>query len=94
MSQPKPINKVIDRLLRNLGIETKVKENMAIVLWPEIVGERISLESKAQKVIDGVLFVKVESSTWRTELLLHKEKIIKKINKRIGKPVIAEIRFI
>ena len=71
-----------------------VKENMAIVLWPEIVGERISLESKAQKVIDGVLFVKVESSTWRTELLLHKEKIIKKINKRIGKPVIAEIRFI
>ena len=94
MSQPKSIQKIIDRLLKNLGIETKIKENMAVILWPEIVGKRISQESNAQKVIDGILFVKVESSTWRAELLLHKEKIIEKINKRVGKPVIAEIRFI
>ena len=44
--------------------------------------------------MDGILFVKVESSTWRSELTLHKENIIKKLNKKVGKPVIAEIRFI
>ncbi len=93
MAQPKSIQKVIDRLLRNLGIESKIKESMAVVIWPEIVGDKVAKISKAEKVIDGILFVSVESSTWRAELLLHRDKIMHKINKRIGTPVIAEIRF-
>ena len=94
MAQPKSIQKVIDNLLKNLGIETRIKESMAVVIWPDIVGQRVAEISKAERVIDGILFVKVESSTWRTELLLHKEKILKKLNQKLGKPIIAEIRFI
>ena len=94
MSQPKSIHKVIDNLLKNLGIETRIKESMAVAIWPDIVGNRVAAISKAERVVDGILFVKVESSTWRAELLLHREKILKKINKKLGKPVVAEIRFI
>ena len=94
MAQPKEIHKLIDGLLRNFGIETKVKEHMALVFWPDVVGEVINNISKPLNIMDGILFVKVESSTWRAELTLHKESIIKKLNKKVGKPVIAEIRFI
>jgi predicted nucleic acid-binding Zn ribbon protein len=94
MSQPRPIRNVLDVLLKRLGIETQVKQRLVVVLWPEVVGDRIAEIAKAERVIDGVLFVTVTSSVWRVELLMHKEKIIGKLNRRIGKPVITEIRFV
>ena len=93
MSQPRPIHNVLEALLKRLGIETQVKQRLVVALWPDVVGDRIAEIAKAERVIDGILFVTVTSSVWRVELLLHKEKIIEKLNRRIGKPIITEIRF-
>lgn len=93
MSQPKPLQKIIDSLLKNLGIETKIKESMAVVLWPEVVGERVAEVSRAVRVIDGILFIKVDNSAWRAELMMHRDTILKKINKKLGKFIVHEIRF-
>ena len=42
----------------------------------------------------GVLFIKVESATWKQELYMQKNEIINKINKKIGSKAIKEIRLV
>lgn len=80
-------------LLRNLEIETKVKEHMAAGSWSQIVGEAVAKISEVDRVEDGVLFVKVESSSWRNELAFMRREIISKINTMLGEEIIHEIRF-
>lgn len=48
----------------------------------------------AKKFESNILFIHVENSVWRSELNLHKEKIISKINKFFGKSIIKNIKFI
>ena len=51
-------------------------------------------KDKATNVDKGVLFIKVESATWKQELHMQKNEIINKINKKIGSKAIKEIRFV
>ena len=91
---PKPLATSLSTLLRQLGIDHKVKESLAIGQWPNWVGEKIATVTTAEKVIDGILFVKVKNSTWRNELIYMRGQILSKIEKEIGPGVIKEIRYI
>jgi predicted nucleic acid-binding Zn ribbon protein len=50
--------------------------------------------TKAKKFEGNILFIHAENSVWRSELNLHKEKMIAKINKFLGKEIIKNIKFI
>lgn len=91
---PKTLESSLSTLLKKIGIDTRVKQYQALVTWPEIVGERISKISTAEKVTNGILFVKVKSSAWRNELVFMKKEILTKIDKKVGYGIIKDIRFI
>ncbi|MFQ5823349.1 MAG: DciA family protein [bacterium] len=93
-NQPEYLGKILINLLRNLGIESKVKEHEVIVKWPIIVGQKISNITKAEKTVDGILFVKVKKNAWRSELIFLKKDILTKIDETIGAGIIKDIRFI
>jgi len=84
----------ITKLLRNMGIEEKVKEYQAINEWSQIVGENVSKVTKAQNVVNGILFVKVKNSSWRNELIYMRQEILIKLDKTVGRGIIKEVRFI
>ncbi|TDI80577.1 MAG: DUF721 domain-containing protein [Caldithrix sp.] len=92
--KPKALSHSITRLLRSLGIEEKVKEHQAINEWSRIVGENVSKVTKAQNVVNGILFVKVKNSSWRNELIYMRREILIKIDKTVGRGIIKEVRFI
>lgn len=48
----------------------------------------------AKKFEGNILFIRAENSVWRSELNLHKEIMISKINKLLGKEIIKNIKFI
>ncbi|MCZ7602688.1 MAG: DUF721 domain-containing protein [Melioribacteraceae bacterium] len=48
----------------------------------------------AKKFEGNILFIHAENSVWRSELNLHKEAMIAKINKFLGNKVIKNIKFI
>ena len=77
-----------------MGIKSALDQEAATTFWKNVVGEAVSLVTKAEKVEAGTLIVKVESSVWRQELHMQKEDIIKKINKKIGTRAIREIRLV
>ena len=80
--------------LRKSGLEMGVIQNTALLLWDEVVGENIAENTNPEKVEHGTLLVTVENSSWRQELVFKKKEIIDKLNNKIGKKTIKDIRFI
>lgn len=92
-SQPERIDQVLNRTLKGLKIERRIKEETVILNWNRVVGERIAKESLPLKVKDAILFVKVENASWRNELVFLKGNIIRGLNQSVGENVIKEIVF-
>ena len=89
----KTLKLAINNLLTDLGIENKINENLAINFWSDVVGKKIAAVSKAEKIENNILIIKVNSSVWRNELLYHKNDIIERLNKKVGKKIVKDIRF-
>jgi len=62
-------------------------------MWEEIVGPATAKVSTAVACKDGILFVEVKNSVWAAELSLLKKDIIWKINHRLGRGTVKDIRF-
>jgi predicted nucleic acid-binding Zn ribbon protein len=88
------LGRALQKLLRSWGIESRVRENQAAMCWSEAVGPRIAEQTEALGVEDGKVFVRVRSSSWKTELVFMKPKIIDRLNQAVGKEVIKDIVFV
>ncbi len=90
----KQINTVLDNFLKKSGLSSGVNQQKAVGVWEEVVGETIAEHTEAVSVEHGVLFIRAESSTWSQELQLKKKEILSKINSKVGKQTIKDLRFI
>ena len=88
------LNTTIKTFLNKHGLKKGVNQNTAIVLWNEVVGEKISKNTEAISVEHGILTVTVSNPTWRQELVFKQQEIIKQLNNRLGQNTIKEVRFI
>ncbi len=93
MAKAQVIGNVFTQLFRDLGIDKAIQQNMAVSRWPEIVGERIAEISEAERIENGVLFVKVSSPVWRNELVFMKSNLIISVNEALAKTVVRDIKF-
>lgn len=96
MGQPKNqhISYGLNQAVRQLGLEQRLKQMRVMEEWAELVGESISQISKPDHIRDGILYVRVTSMAWRTELGFHKQTILEKIAEKLDKKLIKDIRFI
>ena len=88
------IGKALQVFIKNSGLEKVLDQQNLIDVWDEVVGEKISKNAKAKSIEYGVLKVETISPTWRQELHLQKKDIVKKLNEKIQKKIIKDIRFI
>ena len=84
----------IKDFLINTGLENGINQQKAIIIWPKIVGTKIAENTTAELVDFNILTIKVKNSTWRNELYLKKDIILKKLNKELGQNTIKELRFL
>lgn len=94
MGQPQLMGRALRQLLRDLGIDKKLKQEEALGRWAGVVGPRIAGLTEPLRVEGGKLWVRVKRSTWRQELQLKKLDIIKKLNSSIGSRIIKDIHFV
>ncbi len=88
--------KTIDEILKQKEFERIseiMRESEVVEKFPEIFPDFKKI-AKAKKIDNKTLFLRVENSVWRSELNLHRNAIIKKINERFGEEVVKAIRFI
>ncbi len=88
------IKDVIDRFLDVNRLRKKFDETFVVTMWPEIMGTAIANRTKQIYVFEKKLFVRIESSVIKNELLMVKQGIIDKLNERAGAEVVAEIVFL
>lgn len=94
MKWAQPIAKVLEDVIRNLGLAKKLSEQRAVVDWASVVGRKVAGHSKAVRVDGGRLFVEVDSPVWAQELTLMKRTIVRELNARIGERVIENVHFV
>tara|TARA_B100001741_G_C16405237_1_gene528906 strand:- start:293 stop:568 length:276 start_codon:yes stop_codon:yes gene_type:complete len=88
------IGSALEKVIQSQGLEEGLSQQKAIDVWGEVVGLSVSKNTEAVSAENGLLIIKTINSTWRQELQLQKGNIIKKINKRLEKKTIKDIRFL
>jgi len=79
--------------LRRVGLEGAVAERTALAIWPEVVGDRTAAATRPTLVRDGILYVACRDSLWAQEIHFLRPIMVRKLNERIGREVIKEIRL-
>jgi predicted nucleic acid-binding Zn ribbon protein len=77
--------------IKEMNLGQKLSEVAVINSWEEIVGKAISSRTTKIFIKDGVLHVHLSSSVVRNELLMLRESLREKLNKKAGSEVIKDI---
>jgi predicted nucleic acid-binding Zn ribbon protein len=87
----KSIKEAMDQLLQVYKLQQKFDETALIAAWPEMMGPAIANRTKELYIRQKKLFVRVESSVIKNELMMMRSQIIEKMNEQAGGEVIVEI---
>lgn len=85
------IKEAIEKMLDVYKLRRKFDETALIAAWPQLMGNAIANRTKQLYIRDKKLFVKVESSVIKHELLLMRSQIIGRMNEHVGQVVIEEV---
>jgi predicted nucleic acid-binding Zn ribbon protein len=77
--------------IKEMKLDGKLSEVGVINSWEETVGKAISSRTSKIYIKDHVLFVHLNSSVVRNELLMLREAIKEKLNEKAGTEVIKDI---
>ena len=92
-ASPSLLGDMIQKMFGQLGLTKRLQQYTVVTSWESIVGDRIARVTTPRKVQNGVLFVDVKTGPWRTELVMRKGEIMKKIRQSVGRSVLKDIRF-
>jgi predicted nucleic acid-binding Zn ribbon protein len=81
----------VNDYLKEMKLDGKLSEVSVINSWQEIVGRAISSRTTKIYIKDHVLYVHLQSSVVRNELLMLREELREKLNQRAGSEVVKEI---
>jgi predicted nucleic acid-binding Zn ribbon protein len=90
----KTLKEAIEQMLQVYKIKRKYEETGITSAWPELVGKSVANRTKELFINDKKLFVRIESSVIKNELLLMRAQIIEKINDRANAKIVEEIIFL
>lgn len=87
------ISTLLKKTIKRSGYEKKILEAQIFIHYSQIVGEKIAMVSKPSFFKNGMLFIGVENSTWSNQLYFLKNDIISKINLKLSKQLVKDIKF-
>lgn len=79
--------------IREMNFEGKLNEAGIINSWEETVGKAIASRTSKIYIRDQVLYVHLNSSVVRNELLMLRQALMEKLNEKSGTQVIKDIVF-
>lgn len=77
----------------NAFIKRKLAESRVVTGWPKLLGRSIAGYTTNIYLRNGILYVHLNSSVLRAELLMAKERLILNLNQHAGMTVVNEIIF-
>lgn len=83
----------VNDYIKEMNLGGKLSEVTIINSWEEIVGRAISSRTSKIYIKDQILYVHLNSSVVRNELLMLREAIREKLNSKAEREVIKNIVF-
>ncbi|MCX2433001.1 MULTISPECIES: DUF721 domain-containing protein [unclassified Pedobacter] len=84
----------ISKMLDVYRLRRKFDETSILAIWPEIMGTAIANRTTQIYIKDKKLFIRIESSVIKNELVMVRQGIIQKLNEHAGSVVINEMIFL
>ena len=84
---------IMEELVVEQNLDTRLNEMQLISIWPEVTGKVIGNYTTNLFVRNRVLYVSLSSSVVRSELQMHRKKLIELLNVKTGADVIDQIIF-
>ncbi|MBQ3877656.1 MAG: DUF721 domain-containing protein [Prevotella sp.] len=88
-----PIDQLVLRNLRALGIETPLLQKRLIDSWPTVAGQAIARYTTSLHIQNQTLFVRLSVPALRADLNMQRQEFVRRLNQHVGAQVIADIRF-
>ena len=81
-------------MLRVYKIKRRFDETAVVAHWPDLVGKAVANRTKELYIHQKKLFLRIESSVIKNELILMREQIMGKINSEAGDILVEDIIFL
>lgn len=88
-----PIGEILRNLLKTQHLDNKLDEMKLIKIWPQIMGQTIAEYTQRIYIKNGILYISLTSAVLRSELLMCREMLIKRLNEEMGTPLVKDIIF-
>ena len=93
MSKPQPIKDVLKSVFEKIENGRTFTREDVEARWVKLVGDAGFKHSRPVVFKKTVLTVYVDTSVWMQELSMQKRKILKGLQRELGKDKISEIQF-
>ncbi len=91
MKQAALAGDLVERLLKGFGLDERLQQYRALIIWEEVVGPQIAARTRPIRIREGILEVNVDQPTWMQQLQLMKPKILAQLNAELGKATIKDL---
>lgn len=90
----KTLKDAIEQMMQVYKIKRKFDETGITAAWPGLVGKSVANRTKELFIRDRKLFLRLESSVIKNELMLVRSQIVEKINEQSGSDLVEDIIFL
>jgi len=88
------LKEAIEQMLQVYKIKRRFDETGIVAHWPDLVGKYVANRTKEIFISNKKLFLRIESSVVKNELMLMRADIIKKINDEAKATLVDELIFL
>ena len=90
----KLLKDALEQMFKVYKIKRRFDETAIVAHWPQLVGNAVANRTKELYIHERKLFLRIESSVIRNELMMMREQIIGKVNSEAGDTLIDDIVFL
>ncbi|MFT4599852.1 MAG: putative nucleic acid-binding Zn ribbon protein [Arenicella sp.] len=83
----------VQSFLQAMGIDAKMHEASVLAKWEEIMGSAVAKRTEKKYIRNRTLYLHMNSSVMRDELMQQRSKIVEKINQVSGIPIIDAVHL-
>lgn len=91
--QVQSLDEVLNRFLREGGLETPLLQKRVIDAWGDITGTMVERYTGEKFIKNQTLFVKINNPSLRQDLSMMRTQLVKRLNEAVGAFVIAEVKI-
>lgn len=89
----KTLGDVLQRFLRDEGLETPLLQRRVVESWETVVGHVVAGYTREKFIKNQVLFVKIVSPALRQDLSMMRTQLARRLNEAVGSSVITDVRI-